>query len=39
MGAGWPTPATFRFGASGVLDALAAVVAGDESVAESNASY
>lgn len=22
MGAGWPTPATFRFGASGLLDAL-----------------
>ena len=28
MGAGWATPATFRFGASGLLDALEAVVAG-----------
>jgi deoxyribose-phosphate aldolase len=26
MGAGWPTPATFRFGASGLLDALLAEV-------------
>jgi deoxyribose-phosphate aldolase len=33
MGAGWATPATFRFGASGLLDALLAVVegTGDES--------
>lgn len=38
MGEGWPTPNTFRFGASGVLDALAAVVAGDEPM-ESTASY
>jgi deoxyribose-phosphate aldolase len=28
MGEGWATPATFRFGASGVLDALLAVVDG-----------
>ena len=28
MGPGWATPATFRFGASGLLDALEAVVAG-----------
>ena len=27
-GPGWATPATFRFGASGVLDALEAVIAG-----------
>lgn len=38
MGAGWPTPSTFRFGASGVLDALVAAVDGDTSVATS-ASY
>lgn len=29
MGAGWATPATFRFGASGLLDALLAVIAGN----------
>jgi deoxyribose-phosphate aldolase len=29
MGADWATPATFRFGASGLLDALLAVAAGD----------
>ena len=29
MGDGWATPATFRFGASGLLDALLAVAAGD----------
>lgn len=28
MGAGWATPATFRFGASGLLDALLAEIAG-----------
>ncbi len=28
MGVGWPTPSTFRFGASGVLDALIAVIDG-----------
>jgi deoxyribose-phosphate aldolase len=27
MGRGWPTPATFRFGASGLLDALLADIA------------
>lgn len=30
MGEGWATPATFRFGASGLLDALLAVVDGTE---------
>jgi len=29
MGEGWATPDTFRFGASGLLDALVAVAAGD----------
>jgi deoxyribose-phosphate aldolase len=29
MGDGWATPSTFRFGASGLLDALVAVAAGD----------
>ena len=29
MGEGWATPATFRFGASGLLDSLLAVIAGD----------
>jgi len=33
MGEGWATPATFRFGASGLLDSLLAVIAGDEDVA------
>jgi deoxyribose-phosphate aldolase len=32
MGEGWSTPATFRFGASGLLDALLAVVDGAEDV-------
>jgi deoxyribose-phosphate aldolase len=32
MGEGWSTPATFRFGASGLLDALLAVVNGEEDV-------
>ncbi len=32
MGAGWATPATFRFGASGLLTALTAVVEGDAGV-------
>ena len=27
MGVGWATPATFRFGASGLLDALLAEIA------------
>lgn len=30
MGDGWATPSTFRFGASGLLDALVAVTAGDD---------
>jgi deoxyribose-phosphate aldolase len=29
MGQGWATPATFRFGASGLLDALVAAIDGD----------
>jgi deoxyribose-phosphate aldolase len=33
MGAAWATPATFRFGASGLLDALLATIAGDETAA------
>ena len=33
MGEGWATPATFRFGASGLLDSLLAVIAGDADVA------
>ncbi len=32
MGEGWAAPATFRFGASGLLDALLAVVGGVEGV-------
>ena len=35
LGVGWPTPATFRFGASGVLDALVAAVDGDPNVTTS----
>ncbi len=38
MGAGWVSPATFRFGASGLLDALIAAADGDTSVT-SDASY
>jgi deoxyribose-phosphate aldolase len=30
MGPGWATPATFRFGASGLLDALEAEAAADD---------
>jgi deoxyribose-phosphate aldolase len=30
MGAAWAAPTTFRFGASGLLDALLATIAGDE---------
>ena len=33
MGEGWATPATFRFGASGLLDSLLAVIAGEADVA------
>jgi deoxyribose-phosphate aldolase len=36
MGAGWATPFTFRFGASGLLDALENAIGGD-SVGSSNA--
>jgi deoxyribose-phosphate aldolase len=35
MGQGWATPATFRFGASGLLDALLAVVRGGPDVTGS----
>lgn len=38
MGVGWATPATFRFGASGLLDSLLAVVAGDSDV-QGSSSY
>jgi deoxyribose-phosphate aldolase len=38
MGEGWATPATFRFGASGLLDALLAVVGGGPDV-ESRSAY
>ena len=31
MGARWATPSTFRFGASGLLDALVAVIEGHPS--------
>ena len=31
MGAEWVTPSTFRFGASGLLDALIAVIVGEPS--------
>ena len=34
MGDGWATPATFRFGASGLLDALLADLAGPSRPAE-----
>jgi deoxyribose-phosphate aldolase len=37
MGEGWATPATFRFGASGLLDALLAVVAGGPDVEGTSA--
>ncbi len=36
MGDGWATPATFRFGASGLLDALLAVVDGGPDVRSSS---
>jgi len=38
MGEGWATPATFRFGASGLLDSLLAVIAGDSDV-QGSSSY
>jgi deoxyribose-phosphate aldolase len=37
MGDGWATPATFRFGASGLLTALIAAVDGDAGVASTEA--
>jgi deoxyribose-phosphate aldolase len=37
LGAGWASPGTFRFGASGLLTALVAAVQGDGDVAESEA--
>ncbi|HYN33749.1 MAG TPA: deoxyribose-phosphate aldolase [Ilumatobacteraceae bacterium] len=38
MGDGWASPATFRFGASGLLDSLLAVIDGDSDV-QSSSSY
>ncbi len=38
MGEGWATPATFRFGASGLLDSLLAVIDGDSTV-QGSSSY
>ena len=35
MGAGWATPATFRFGASGLLDALQSALSASGSVARA----
>ena len=37
MGEGWATPATFRFGASGLLDALLAVIDGGPETASTSA--
>ena len=37
MGVHWATPDTFRFGASGLLDALEAAIGGDTSVAAESA--
>lgn len=39
MGAGWATPATFRFGASGLLDALLAVIDDDPDAAPTASAY
>ena len=36
MGEGWARPATFRFGASGLLDSLLAVIGGDSDVPGSS---
>ena len=36
MGAGWATPATFRFGASGLLDALLRAVEGETGASSTN---
>ncbi len=38
MGEGWATPATFRFGASGLLDSLLAVIDGESNV-QGSSSY
>jgi deoxyribose-phosphate aldolase len=38
MGEGWASPATFRFGASGLLDSLLAVIDGDPNV-QGSSSY
>ena len=38
MGEGWARPATFRFGASGLLDSLLAVIDGDSDV-QGSSSY
>ena len=38
MGQGWARPATFRFGASGLLDSLLAVIDGDSNV-QGSSSY
>lgn len=37
MGPGWATPETFRFGASGLYDALAAVLSGEAATTSSKA--
>ena len=39
LGAGWATPATFRFGASGLLDALEAAIGGGAAGREQKAAY
>ena len=39
MGAGWATPARFRFGASGLYDALVAAIAGSATDTPSRGSY
>ena len=39
MGEGWVTPATFRFGASSLLDALEAAIAGDAAPTSDPATY
>jgi deoxyribose-phosphate aldolase len=38
LGGGWASPATFRFGASGLLDSLLAVIDGDSNV-QGSSSY
>ena len=39
MGPGWVSPRTFRFGASGLLDALVAAIRGDSAPAAGAATY